>query len=232
MPWLTPDLPGTTATVCRRFRLPAKLDFISAFSGAVLDLASAFNWEQYGDLTPEVTAEIFQRIVLDGIYEDDFCMIGVIVPYACTTPPTHTLPCDGAIYLRTDYPLLYDAIDPVFIVDADHFSTPDLVARFPLGATLSPTGAYPVGTTGGEDEHTLTVGEMPSHSHTDTGHVHGEGIAAPNVTTIGPGAPEPTAVPAVGFTASASANLTDTGGGGAHNNMPPFVAVKYAIFYD
>lgn len=40
-------------------------------------------------------------------------------------------------------------------------STPDLRDRFIVGAGSS----YSVGSTGGEDKHTLTIDEMPTHSH-------------------------------------------------------------------
>jgi len=48
--------------------------------------------------------------------------------------------------------------------------TPDLRDRFVVGAGSS----YSVGATGGENIHTLTVAEMPSHNHTytDPGHTH------------------------------------------------------------
>jgi microcystin-dependent protein len=89
--------------------------------------------------------------------------------------------------------------------------------------------AYALGDTGGEETHTLITSETPAHSHTDTGHSHSEIVAAPNVTTIGVGAPEPTAIPGVGVTGIGSASLTSTGGNGAHNNLQPFIALNYFI---
>jgi microcystin-dependent protein len=49
-------------------------------------------------------------------------------------------------------------------------TTPDLRDRFVVGSGLS----YTVNTTGGEISHTLTVAEMPAHTHTvtDPGHLH------------------------------------------------------------
>lgn len=76
---------------------------------------------------------------------------------------------------------------------------------------------YTAGDTGGEAEHTLTVAEMPSHTHSmkysywvnanvgiksynypgGSGYYYGDTSAAPN----------------------------NTGSGSAHNNMPPYLAV-------
>jgi len=49
-------------------------------------------------------------------------------------------------------------------------TTPNLLNRFVLGAGSS----YSVGSTGGETSHTLTINEMPTHSHgvSDPGHTH------------------------------------------------------------
>ena len=72
-----------------------------------------------------------------------------------------------------------------------------------------------IGTTGGERTHTLTVSEMPSHAH---------GIANTNTggytQTIGTTPYAGT----VGYTGNI--NTTDTGGGAAHNNMPPYMYVS------
>mgnify|MGYP004624051973 CR=1 FL=1 len=92
--------------------------------------------------------------------------------------------------------------------------TPDLRNRFVLGAGNS----YVVGSTGGEETHTLTVSEMPSHTHSfnksvleyaaDEGGDNGRGYALGSPTT-----------PNIGY----------TGGSSAHNNMPPYYALCYIM---
>lgn len=83
--------------------------------------------------------------------------------------------------------------------------------RFLLGASTD----YPAGSVGGEATHTLTVAEMPSHTHTD-GTDPTNGISA----TTGGG------TSAVVYWDSASGRATSAAGGGAaHNNMPPYFAV-------
>jgi microcystin-dependent protein len=150
---------------------------------------------------------------------------------AIQTNPGNWLPCDGASLLRSTYPDLFAAIGTTYgATDASHFTIPDLQGRVPLGAgTGSGLSPYSLGDVGGEETHTLVTTETPAHSHTDTGHSHSEIVAAPNITTIGVGAPEPTAIPGVGITGAGSANLTATGGDGAHNNLQPFVALNYYI---
>lgn len=77
---------------------------------------------------------------------------------------------------------------------------------------LASGDTYAAGATGGEATHTLTVDEIPSHSHTTmvntalalSGTAGNVTYAAQNVA----GAP-------TGY----------TGGGQAHNNMPPYLAV-------
>ena len=73
-------------------------------------------------------------------------------------------------------------------------------------------------TTGGEKEHTLTTAEMPSHTHTfgdkvrttgtDGGH-HSYNFIQPIIAGI-----------------TSQNNTTDaTGGGQAHENLPPYIAI-------
>ena len=81
--------------------------------------------------------------------------------------------------------------------------------------TLGSSGAYSLGSTGGEAEHVLTVNEMPIHSH-----------AIQSVyqwTSSNP----------IGYLGTGGARLIyseistkNAGGNGPHNNMPPYIVVN------
>lgn len=152
-------------------------------------------------------------------------LVGLIMPICTQDLPQGTLLCDGSIHQRADYPNLYDAIAPAFHIDADSFTVPDLRDRFVLGAGPD-HAAY---SSGGSFEHTQTIAEMPTHSHTSPPHSHTESAAAPSTVTIGLEVPVPAAVPAGSVTGAASVTIDSAGGGDAMDITPPFVALRDVV---
>lgn len=74
---------------------------------------------------------------------------------------------------------------------------------------------YSAGSTGGEAAHTLTVEEMPSHSHGATAvYSYPNGSKTANNWTEGK---------------DISISSVNTGGSLAHNNMPPYFAMPFWI---
>lgn len=98
--------------------------------------------------------------------------------------------------------------------------TPDLRAKFVLGAVTETGTKYSAGNTGGEEEHTLTIDEMPRHSHNYTDPLIGEGgLGIGNYHSN-----ETFLKPYVN-----SGETTEKGSSQAHNNMPPYYALCYIM---
>lgn len=192
-------------------------------------LVNPLNWLSTAEdpedvITPEDTI-VIEDLVSNIMFQIMHPLVGTIFPYVTAEPPVYSLPCDGSVYLREDYPQLYIELDDAFIIDADTFFVPDLRGRTLLGVNDD----HPMGESDGQETVTLTTEQMPSHSHSNTPHAHSEIAAVDTIINGGLEAPASaaTAIPATtGFT---SIDIGDTGGGEAHTNMPPFVAIKYAI---
>lgn len=122
--WLTSDTLPTTEFICRRLYIPNDVRVIANVSGALLSLCEEWNWEQFGAVTVEATVRAMTDM-LTRYYEESACMLGAIVLYATSDTPQGTLPCDGSTHNRVDYPSLYAVLDAEYIVDADHFVTPN-----------------------------------------------------------------------------------------------------------
>ena len=78
---------------------------------------------------------------------------------------------------------------------------------------LAAGSTYTAGDTGGEAEHTLSVTEMPKHRHS---------VPYQSGSTLGSTYAR---LPLFNGTATGNVQAAEAGGGGAHNNMPPYLAV-------
>lgn len=101
--------------------------------------------------------------------------------------------------------------------------------------------AYTAGATGGESNHLLTSAEMPQHTHVQNAHTHIQNahthaIELAELRHLAYGSDEWLGVipltpsgTTTGSTVAGNQNATatnqNTGGNGAHNNMPPYVVV-------
>jgi len=164
--------------------------------------------------TPNPELKIF-----DGTDWNQQDPVGAIIPFggAVASIPTGFLLCDGTAVSRTTFANLFDAISTFFGTGdgSTTFNLPDMRAKFQRGAAA----AADPGSTGGEDTHALTEGELAAHTHTtklatdDTP----DQVTTGNIALI--------AVP-TGADTTASGS---TGSGTAHENRPSFQEVIYII---
>lgn len=139
-------------------------------------------------------------------------------------PKIAVLDESGWIYSRALSSLILEAVYPVGSIYMSVNSTSPatlfggtwkaIQGKFLLGAD---SDAYKAGTTGGEATHTLTTSEMPSHNHA----LYYPNAGADNHSAPGnyPDGPSDSTYYAV------SSYTSREGGGKAHNNMPPYLAV-------
>ena len=144
--------------------------------------------------------------------------------------------CENLVnYLKSYFTSTDDLLDTVYPVGSIYMSVNSTSPADLFGGTweqikdtflLSCGDTYSNGATGGEATHTLTVSEMPSHTHIQNQHRHteagnwstGSGSTSAYTTTANR---EGTSL----YTNWATATNQNTGGGQAHNNMPPYLAV-------
>lgn len=169
-----------------------------------LDEISVTDWDTIEKLVASVYEQVFNP------------MIGLIFPIITEDIPENCLLCDGSTYDRVDYPLLYAALDPAFIVDADTFSLPDLRSRTVIGAGQGDgLSDYAIGEADGVETVTLSSAQIPSHQH---------GLFQTTALAVAPGE-LPVVIPAL-----AALGSTDlAGGSGSHENRQPFTALNYVV---
>lgn len=189
--------------------------------------------------------------------------IGGIIPYAGATAPYGFLFCDGSEIERPKFSVLYDIIGSTYngatpLVGVNTFRLPDLRGRFPLGRdNMDNAGTVPISTGGfvdsgggtagrvsdiqattaggsaGSSSATLTLANLPEHSHTlSSGAQDYSAIAV--TTTI-----DPAATTGLGPTAPGQAQyLKDSGGikkpalttlSTPVGIMNPFLTINYII---
>jgi microcystin-dependent protein len=154
---------------------------------------------------------------------------GVVMPYAGATAPTGFYLCDGSAKNTTTDAALFAIIGYTFGGSGTSFNLPDLRGRNAFGVSAT----HALGTTGGAETHTLTTGELPSHSHTNgslsvgyqfnsnTTHT-GTSISVTDIANQTGGA-------GTGATAPIAGSTAGVGSGDPVSLLDPFLALNYII---
>jgi len=146
-------------------------------------------------------------------------------------PPKGWAFCDGQLLSINQNQALFALLGTTYGGNGTtNFALPDLRGRVPLQAGPGPgLQSYTLGQTGGQEFHTLTLAELPPHTHvayadSTPGSSAGPSRALParNAAAV----PVYSAVPAVQLAPTA---IGAAGGGQAHENRPPTLTLHYII---
>lgn len=155
-------------------------------------------------------------------------MVGEIMLYAGDYVPDGFLACDGAAISRESFPDLFDVIGETYGAGdgTTTFNLPDLRGRAVIGDGEG-TGLTPrvTGDSGGEESHTLTVGELAEHYHAEQRGGQALIDAAGADTSENFLSRENASFEGNGEN-TMSAGLSEP-----HNNMQPFLTLRYCIAY-
>ena len=172
-------------------------------------------------------------------YLDTYVLIpaGTIVQSAAINEPAGWYNCDGRILTIELHQDLFNAIQFAyssgnFSVEDLSFNIPDMRGRVGIGyGTGYGLTNRDLAASGGKETHTLTVDEMPAHSH---GSNATGGSAGGLIRTTG----NNTAVNVDGssvepdlYAQTVALSINNTGSDASHNNMQPYLVLRYLIKY-
>jgi microcystin-dependent protein len=137
--------------------------------------------------------------------------------------------CNGQLMPINQNQALFSLLGTTFGGDGRvNFALPDLRARTPIHVG----GGHTLGEKGGEQAHTLSIAELPTHTHVANGSSAAADAAVPAGNLLGAvdnatfGAAYGGASNLVAFSPQAVGNA---GGSQAHLNMQPFLTLSFCI---
>jgi len=139
--------------------------------------------------------------------------------------------CNGQLLPINQNQGLFSLLGTTFGGDGRvNFALPDLRARVPIHVGSGHT----LGERGGEQAHTLSIAEIPTHTHVMSGNSANANAVDPSSGVVAKGAatngnPINAYGAASQLSAMSAAAVTNTGGSQAHLNMQPFLVLSFCI---
>ena len=158
--------------------------------------------------------------------------VGEIRMFAGNFPPNGWMFCEGAPLPISENEVLFQLIGTTYGGDGEEtFNLPNLASRVPIHMGTGPDGTtYQIGEMAGTEQETLTVQQIPNHSHPLTASATAGTGQSPIGTTL--------AQPGTGiqlyYEGQPNSNMnaqaiTPAGGSQPHENTQPFLCINFII---
>jgi microcystin-dependent protein len=133
--------------------------------------------------------------------------------------------CNGQFLPINQNQALFSLLGTTFGGDGRvNFALPDLRGRTPIHVGSGHT----LGERAGEQAHTLSIAELPTHTHVLNG-TTAAGTLSPAFNNLWAVSQVPVYSPPASLTAINAGSVTNTGGSQAHLNMQPFLTLSFCI---
>lgn len=142
-------------------------------------------------------------------------------------PPKGWALCNGQLMPINQNQGLFSLLGTTYGGDGRvNFALPDLRARTPMHVG----NGHTLGERGGEPAHTLTIAELPTHTHVLRATSTDATTNIPNATMLLAGTAPNDFYTGVGaLTATAPGSIANVGGSQAHDNMQPYLTLSWCI---
>ncbi len=152
--------------------------------------------------------------------------VGEIRMFAGNFAPAGWMFCEGQLLPISENETLFQLIGTTYGGDGEStFALPDLRGRIPIHQG----NGFILAETGGAEEITLTVSQIPAHSHALLGSGTTGSQAAPQDGLLATSAVITPYAPETSGGAMAPAAITPVGGSQPHTNFQPYLCVDFII---
>jgi len=134
--------------------------------------------------------------------------------------------CNGQLLPINQNQALFSLLGTTFGGDGRvNFALPDLRGRIPIHVGSGHT----LGERGGEQAHTLSIAELPTHTHVLSGSTNTGTAIIPTGNALGVTPNQIYVNPPANLTSLSPSSVTNVGGSQAHLNMQPFLTLSFCI---
>ena len=141
-------------------------------------------------------------------------------------PPKGWALCDGQLLPINQNQALFSLLGTTYGGDGRvNFGLPNLQGRVPMHMG----GGHTLGERGGEQGHTLSISELPTHTHVLNGTSNNGTAITPVGNLLAGTSPQLYSTQASNLAAMSAAMVANVGGSQAHLNMQPFLVLNFSI---
>lgn len=134
--------------------------------------------------------------------------------------------CQGQLLSIQENTALFSLLGTQYGGDGIHnFALPNLQGRFPLGMG----GIHPIGQAGGAETYSLSVAQLPAHSHPLMASMTEANVASPEGNVLSTKARVPLYVSGTPNAVMSTESIGATGGNQPYAVMPPYTTINYII---
>jgi microcystin-dependent protein len=156
--------------------------------------------------------------------------VGEIRMFAGNFAPAGWMFCEGQLLPISENETLFQLIGTTYGGDGEStFALPDLRGRLPLHQGSGGGNNLILAETGGAEEITLTVSQIPTHSHAPMASTNASSAQTPANNLMGKSTQIDAFINTVPSTALSPSSIGSVGGSQPHTNFQPYLCVNFII---